>query len=776
MPSPSIAERLAGRTIFLTGATGFLGTALVETVLRTLPDTRLVLLIRPGRKVSATERLAKDVFGNNCFDRLRAELGAEAFREMVARRVVAAAGDVGTDGLGLDDEGRALLASSDVVVHSAATVSFDAMLDAAVEINLLGPTRVLRAYEAARADNPDPGHMVAVSTAYVAGSRKGEAPEASLASQPHYPSVDWRREVEAARALRVQTEADSRSPDVLAKLRAKAESELGAAGVALLAERVERLRTDWVKAELVAKGRARAQSLGWPDAYAMTKALGERVLEESRGRTPISIVRPSIIESSLSAPFPGWIRGFRMAEPIIISFARGLLKEFPGVPEGVVDVIPVDLVVGALLAAAVTVPEGIAYYHAASGSANPLRYRQLVGLVRRYFGEHPLYDDLGQAIAIPEWTFPASDEIERSLARTERAVQAATALISRLPLRTSLVETQNRLFETQSALERARSYVELYGAYAECEALYLTDRLLTLAPALEGLEGVTLDPRVIDWERFVLETHLPSVVEHARARTRPKPLGQRKPDREDRLRASLLTGSRLVAFDLENTLVAANVVDSFAWLATAEASRPRRLALAASLLAEAPRLLTLDARERSDFLRYFYRRYRSAELAALEERAPRFLTEYLLRKSFPAGLARVRAHRRAGHLTVCITGALSFAVAPIAPLFDRMISLEMATDDAGCLTGEVPGTLPIGEARADLLRRLAAEHGYKIGDTIAYADSTSDLPMLEAAGVAVAVNPDPKLRQLARRRGWLIEEWARADGFGSILLPIAGDA
>ena len=54
----------------------------------------------------------------------------------------------------------------------------------------------------------------------------------------------------------------------------------------------------------------------------------------------MSVVRPAIIESAFSEPAPGWIRGFRMAEPVIISYARGLLKEFPGVPEGIIDVIP----------------------------------------------------------------------------------------------------------------------------------------------------------------------------------------------------------------------------------------------------------------------------------------------------------------------------------------------------------------------------------------------------------------------------------------------------
>src|SRR4029453_20423 len=122
-------------------------------------------------------------------------------------------------------------------------------------------------------------------------------------------------------------------------------------------EKSEQRRATWVKDQLVAAGRARASSLGWPDAYAMTKALGEKALGETRGDIPVSIVRPPIIESALARPGPGGLRGFRMAEPVIISYARGLLKEFPGVPEGTVDVIPVDLVVAALIAVAAHGPE-----------------------------------------------------------------------------------------------------------------------------------------------------------------------------------------------------------------------------------------------------------------------------------------------------------------------------------------------------------------------------------------------------------------------------------
>jgi fatty acyl-CoA reductase len=63
-----------------------------------------------------------------------------------------------------------------------------------------------------------------------------------------------------------------------------------------------------------------------------------------------------------------------------------------------------------------------------------------------------------------------------------------------------------------------------------------------------------------------------------------------------------------------------------------------------------------------------------------------------------------------------------------------------------------------------LMEAWAANFGLSLGATIAYADSTSDLPMLEAAGHPVVVNPEPKLAAIARKRGWSIENWSKAKG------------
>ncbi|HWW52976.1 MAG TPA: SDR family oxidoreductase, partial [Acidimicrobiales bacterium] len=437
-----IPEALAGKRIAITGATGFLGTALVERLLRTVPDCELVLLVRPGRRAGAPERVRREILRNDCFDRLRTAWG-ERWDDEITRRLRAVAGDVATDGLGLDDEGRATLSACDIVIHSAAAVAFDSPLDLAVEVNLMGPTRVAQTL----LQLSSRAHLIAVSTAYVAGSRRGAAPEALLPDTPYATEVDWRAEVAAARRARSDVDAESRHPKQLARFHKRARSELGAAGSPVLADKTEKLREEWVKERLVHSGVARAQSLGWPDAYAYTKALGERALLQNHGDIPLTIVRPSIIESALSEPRPGWIRGFRMAEPVIISYARGVLKEFPGLPEGVVDVIPVDLVVAAIVAVAATGPDpsGPSVYQVASGSRNPLRYRRLVDLVRSYFLEHPLYDSAGQPIVVPEWSFPGRGRVQRQLVQATRVLSAGERAIAALPIRGRQAEFGARL-------------------------------------------------------------------------------------------------------------------------------------------------------------------------------------------------------------------------------------------------------------------------------------------------------------------------------------------
>jgi fatty acyl-CoA reductase len=764
-----IQQALDGKRIAITGSTGFLGTALVERLLRCVPGCHLVLLVRPGRRATAASRARREIFSNDAFRRLRADLGDD-FDAVVARRVTIVAGDVSTDGLGANDDDLARFTGCDVVIHAAAKVSFDSPIDTAVEVNLMGPLRVLQALQEAGSR----AHMVAVSTAYVAGSRRGRSPEAPLSETPFSTDVPWRGEVDAARRARADADTESRRPELLATFTKEARAEVGAAGAALVAAKAERRREQWVEDRLVDVGRARAKALGWPDAYAYTKALAERALLETAGDVPVTIARPSIIESAWSEPEAGWIRGFRMAEPVIIAYGRGLLREFPGIPESVVDVVPVDIAVAALIALAArgpTAEPGV--FHLSTGARNPLRYRQMVELVREYFHQHPLYDSDGQPIVAQEWAYSTRGRAQRQLQRGLRALQAAEKVVSSLPIRGERAEVAARLEERRTQGERAMDYVKLYGAYAETEAIFDDTNTVALWDSLEASdqEIFGFDTNVIDWRRYVVEVHLPSVVKIARARTTGGPrtsLGRS----ERGLRDVLAPERHIAAFDLENTLIASNVVESYAWLATRELPDDERASFTVRMLRAAPGLLALDRRDRGDFLRHFYRRYDGASASRVKADAWEMFSDLLLNRSFPAGFRRVRKHRAMGHRTLLITGALDFVIEPLRPLFDDVVCARLEERD-GLLTGELEDSPPTGEARASAMAAYADVHGLSLSESVAYADSTSDLPMLEAVGFPVAINAEPKLAAIARKRGWHVEHWAKSPGAPHPLLPMS---
>ncbi|HZI38180.1 MAG TPA: HAD-IB family phosphatase, partial [Acidimicrobiia bacterium] len=450
-----------------------------------------------------------------------------------------------------------------------------------------------------------------------------------------------------------------------------------------------------------------------------------------------------------------------------------LLKEFPGLPEGIVDVIPVDFVVAAALAvAAGGAPQEPVVYQAVTGRRNPLKYRTLVDLVQDWFSARPLYDDAGQPIVVPNWSFPGRGKVRRQLDRAVKGIAAAEKAVGHLPIRGARADFAATLEERRTQAERALGYVELYGAYVETEARFDDRRLAQLWDTLPEADRAAFcfDPRTIDWATYIRDVHLPSIVHHARVRTKPGAKGGLS--RSDRGRRAVLAPERTLAvFDLENTLVASNVVESYSWLASRRMDTGQRIRFVARMLSEAPSLLALDRRDRGDFLRHFYRRYDGAPADRLRADAWELFSDLLLEKSFPEGLRRVREHRRLGHRTVLLTGALDFVIEPLRPLFDDVVSATL-DERGGRLTGELVAVPPTGEARALLLAQYAEANDLSLTDAVAYADSASDLPMLESVGFPVAVNPEPKLATIARRRGWHVEHWSKAPGGPRPLLPM----
>jgi HAD superfamily hydrolase (TIGR01490 family) len=748
----SIVDRLAGTRVLLTGVTGFLGQVVFERLLRDFPDTRIVLLVRSQTGATSVERV-RYLFRKASFDGLRELVGEDGLSAILEERVEVIDGDFSR---GVPD----LPGDLDVAIHSAATVSFDPPIDEGFQTNLLGAVNLYRGVIEAGA-RPN---LVHVSTAYVAGVTKGVVPEAPLEHR-----VDWRTEADLAMRARGDVEAASRRPEMLDAFLARARREHSRAGPMTVAEDAEQRRKDWVSARLTRYGRARARSLGWPDVYTFTKAMGERAVEELAAEEglSLSIVRPSIIESALLHPAPGWIDGFKMADPIIRAYGLGQIPEFPGIAEGIVDIIPVDMVVNAILAVAATPPEPgrPRHYHVSSGSRNPLQFHQLYAITRAYFEAHPLPERGRGEHKVPEWTFPGTLTVERMLRRAERLTDVAERVVTHLPKSKAMRDAVSRVDRDQARVDFVKRYSDLYGPYTEAEVIYTDDRMLELFDSLSVADRATFpfDSAMVDWTYYLQDVHCPAVTQSLRElsrRARDRPAVQ---IREQDVQV-------VAVFDMEGTIITSNVVESYVWSRMSDLAPDEWPAELLSVFGRIPRYLQIDRRDRGEFLRTFFRRYEGASVEGIERLIDRHVGEFMLQKASAAAIRRIREHRAAGHRTILITAAADIFVRPLAPLFDLVIGCELEVRE-GRFTGFMSTPPLVGEARAAWLRRYAEQEGVDLGRSYAYADSYSDLPLLRAVGNPVAVSPDSALFRHARRRRWPIEEWEMSKGMPRVRFP-----
>jgi HAD superfamily hydrolase (TIGR01490 family) len=123
------------------------------------------------------------------------------------------------------------------------------------------------------------------------------------------------------------------------------------------------------------------------------------------------------------------------------------------------------------------------------------------------------------------------------------------------------------------------------------------------------------------------------------------------------------------------------------------------------------------------------------------------------------GWRQVAFHREQGHVVAIVSASTQFAVGPLAAYLGipgRYVSTHLESKE-GKLTGRVVPPVCFGPGKVVWAERFASEYGVDLGDSYFYTDSISDLPLLERVGHPVAVNPDPRLRRLARRKGWPIE-------------------
>ena len=483
-----IRERLAGRHILVTGASGFLAKVFVEKLLRcveTIGGIHLLIRPRPGR-MTAQQRVEREVLGSCAFDRARATLG-DGFAQMCAKKVHVVAGDLTRERIGLDEESYGRLAETvTLVVNSAATVTFDERMDLAVDLNALGPQRLLRFVK-------ECGNVpfLHVSTCYVCGARNGVVIEDMSAPE------------QARHTLPRLEGADGFDLDKLVKsMRTEAEELRKRHGV----------DTEECRRRLIDAGMERARAHGWNDTYTFTKWIGEQFLSRDHGAVPLVIFRPAIIEGSFEEPLPGWIDGLRMADPLIVAYGRGKLDEFPGRADIAIDLIPVDFVANAMIAALpldVSADEPLVY-HCASSGRNPLLIRDMCDSVRRAFLKRPMQGDNGRPVLPPPLKLTDKDVFTRRWKGRQRRVLKLQSLLERVRVARRQVR---KLAGISRQIEQLLYFTKIYVPYTHLECRFADARLREAAEKLhaDDRREFPFDAADIDWDDYIVNRHVPGV-------------------------------------------------------------------------------------------------------------------------------------------------------------------------------------------------------------------------------------------------------------------------
>ncbi|KAK2583904.1 hypothetical protein KPH14_001175 [Odynerus spinipes] len=332
----NISDFYAGKSIFITGGTGFLGKALVEKLLRSCPDIKeIFILMRPKKGMNVDDRLKK-MLTLPLYDLVR-ETNPSAFDKIIPVK-----GDTAAEGLGLDPIERQVLTDRvSVIFHVAASVRFDDNLQYAVFNN----TRSTRDICILAGSMKQLTALVHVSSTYAHADKP-------VVEETLYPAeVDWKRTIKIAENV---------DNNVLKTLTAKYMGPI-------------------------------------PNTYTFTKKLAENVIADYSDRLPCVIVRPSIVISTMEDPIPGWVDNFNGPTGLMIGGGKGLLRISYADPDIISDYIPLDAAIKVIIIVGckrgrvtVTKDPSTHVYNCASNNLTNISMGQLIALGLHLIQDIPL--------------------------------------------------------------------------------------------------------------------------------------------------------------------------------------------------------------------------------------------------------------------------------------------------------------------------------------------------------------------------------------------------
>ncbi|XP_014369376.2 putative fatty acyl-CoA reductase CG5065 [Papilio machaon] len=307
----NVADFYAGKSIFITGGTGFLGKVLIEKLLYSCPKLEKIYLLMRGKKNATPEFRLQSMFEQPIFERLKKE------RIEDLKKVVPITGDIAEENLGLqEDDQNIILEKVAIVIHAAATIRFVEPLQIAMNVNFEGTKRVLNLSKKIKQLQT----FVYISTAYTNSNRQ------VIEEIIYPPPASYKHVYEI-----IEKYGDD-------------------------AEQTKKLLGDL------------------PNTYVFTKALAENFVAENHLNIPTIIIRPSIVTGSKNEPTEGWIDNWAGATAITTMVSLGYLRVLFGKSSNIIDLIPVDFVSNFTIVAAAKCNRSkeLRVYNCSSSGTNPL--------------------------------------------------------------------------------------------------------------------------------------------------------------------------------------------------------------------------------------------------------------------------------------------------------------------------------------------------------------------------------------------------------------------
>ncbi len=530
---------LRGARLLVVGGTGFLGKVWLTMLLQTFPEIdHVYLLVRPRRsgglspREGSEARFWAEIVPNASFDALRAAFPGAAFQDFVRRKITPIPGDVSLPFCGIPDEILGELRGNiSALVNASGVVDFDPPLDESLNVNAFGMQNLV---SLARTLGDLP--FLHTSTCYVAGDRTGQVDEIDPRRFP-FPKADklavehWDPEREIAECVDLVENVRHRANDAFRQsafldqakknLTEKGEPTRGSA----LADELARVKRRYEEQQLIAAGTERAKYWGWHNIYTYTKSIGEQILCRSGLR--FTIVRPAVVESSLSYPMTGWNEGINTSAPLayIAMQAPGV---FPSEKDSVLDIIPVDQVAIGTTLALLELLEGTAppVYQLGSSDTSPLPVPRLIELVGLHKRHHYLHKASGNKLV--NWAHsrfePVPISAEGFMTRGPQfyadTVGRAAGLLRKVtggalePLLNPAVDGLEAVAKQLGTTARIISLFVPFMATHSYRFSCANTRAAFARLSPEDQELLPWHPERIEWRSYLLDVHLPGLERH----------------------------------------------------------------------------------------------------------------------------------------------------------------------------------------------------------------------------------------------------------------------